>query len=262
MSLFFGGLSKAFDTSSTEPSQVCPLVFSSQTPKLSMAITDKVDQGNGHIRPEQGTSALEACFRFDSAVSSHMENASTWTPRPTKVLRTFYKSTMKAQYDGLRENYVNATVELALIVADMPHWAINRWLNERLEHQSLQKNIFLTETALFAATDEERHAALTAQYESSYSSMIFSLNYMDLRMKTNQESRAVTICRPDLYCVGILLKARSYPEPSWWNKKEVSEARDYERKCLSEELDWKLPMAKLLGLDKWPMGFEGSPSIW
>lgn len=41
MSLFFGGLSKSFDTSSTEPSQVCPLVFSSQTPKLSMAITDK-----------------------------------------------------------------------------------------------------------------------------------------------------------------------------------------------------------------------------
>lgn len=216
----------------------------------------------GIIGRNKGLQPWRLVFRFDSAVSSHMENASTWTPRPTKVLRSFYKSTMKAQYDGLGEDYVNATVELALIVADMPHWAINRWLNERLEHQSLQKNIFLAETALFAATDEERHAALTAHYESSYSSMILSLNYMDLRMKTNQESRAVTICRPDLYCIGILLKARSYPEPSWWNKKEVSEARDHERKCLSEELDWKLPMAKLLGLDKWPMGFEGSPSIW
>src|SRR5947207_8395168 len=137
-------------------------------------------------------------------------------------------------------------------MADMPHWAIDRWFGERLEHQSLPKNVFLAQTALLTATEEERQAALTAHYESSYASMILSLNYMDLRMKNKRESRTVTMCRPDLLCLGVLLKARGYPEPSWWNNREVCKARDDEKRYLSQELDWRFPMAKLLGLEKWP----------
>ncbi|MCJ1261439.1 hypothetical protein MMC22_001303 [Lobaria immixta] len=216
----------------------------------------------GILGRNKGLQPWRLVFRLDSAVSTHMESASTWTPRPAKVLRSFYKSTLKAQYGGLGDDYVSATVELALIMADMPHWAINRWLSERLEHQSLQQNMFLAQTALFTATEEERHAALTAHYESSYVSMILSLNYMDLRMKNKRESRTVTICRPDIFCLGVLLKARGYSEPSWWSSREVCQARHDERRHLSQELDWRFPMAKLLGLEKWPEGFEGSPSIW
>jgi hypothetical protein len=126
-------------------------VVSSMALGLLKSDPQSVDGNNGQgltkamgiLGRNKGLQPWRLVFRFDSAVSSHMENASTWTPRPTKVLRSFYKSTMKAQYDGLGEDYVNATVELALIVADLPHWAMSRWLNERLEHQSLQKNIFL-----------------------------------------------------------------------------------------------------------------------
>ena len=235
--------------------------------KSSPVTTDGYDgkgltKAMGILGRNKGIQPWKLVFRSDSILSSHMESSSTWSPRPTKVLRSFYKATMQAQYGGLGDGYVNATVELALIMADMPHWASDKWLKEGLEHQSLGTNIFLAEQALVAATAGERHDALLAHYESSYSSMILSLTYMNSNMKNRRDSKAVELGRPDLLCLGILLKARGSSEPSWWNSRAVRQAREKERKHMSPDHDWRFPMAKLLGLDQWPPGFENSPSVW
>ncbi|KAK5230228.1 hypothetical protein LTR72_001763 [Exophiala xenobiotica] len=197
----------------------------------------------------------------DRNVIWHMENVSTWTPRPAKVLRSFYKTTLNAQYSGLGPAYVAAAVELALILSDAPHWAVNKWLTESLEHQSLQKNVLLAEILeKSASTEEENATAMKAHYESSYVSMILSLNYMSLRMKDRQHTyshgHAVPVGRPDFLCTGILLKARGFAEPSWWTRTEVHQQIRLEIRCLPTELDWRYPMAKLLGLDGWPQGFD------
>lgn len=215
----------------------------------------------GILGRNKGLEPWKLVFRLGS-LRVHLENASTWTPRPAKVLRSFYKATLSAQYNGLGDDYVNATVELALIMADMPHWAIDRWLEDGLEHQSLEKNHLLVEVALAGSNDKDRHFALTAHYESSYISMIISLNYMDLRMKDRQECRLVKLGRPDLLCTGVLLKARGNSMPDWWTHPEVRGHLKEEVMCLSKELDWRLPMAKLSGLDSWPENFENSPSAW
>ncbi|KAF7512221.1 hypothetical protein GJ744_002383 [Endocarpon pusillum] len=108
-----------------------------------------------------------------------MENSSTWTPRPAKVLRSFYRKTLEGQYGGLGPDFVAAAVELALLMADMPYWAIDAWLKAGLEHQLLETNHFLATEVLQQCSTEERSAALAAHYESSYVSMIMSLNNMN-----------------------------------------------------------------------------------
>ena len=212
----------------------------------------------GILGRNKGLQPWKLVFKSNSAVSSHMEATSLWAPRPAKVLRSFYRSTLNAQYGGLGEDYVNAAVELALLLSDIPSWAANKWLYNSLEHQSLQINAFLAETALHEATAEERQAALNAHYESSYVSMIILLNYMNSEMKNKRESKNARIARPDLLCVGILLKARNQSLPSWWKLEAVRQQVEIETECLSRDLDWKFSMARLLGLDSWPIGFEHS----
>lgn len=74
-----------------------------------------------------------------------MEAASTRTPCPAKVLRSFYKNTLSIQYGGLGQAYVNAAVEMALILCDIPHWAVDKWLQLGLEHQSVTVNRIIAE---------------------------------------------------------------------------------------------------------------------
>lgn len=170
----------------------------------------------GILGRNKGLQPWKLVFHFDSVVSSHMETTSTWAPRPTKVLRSFYKNTLSAQYGGLGEQYVNAAAELALILSDTPYWAVDRWLLTGLEHQSLQKNLFLEQNALRTATSAEREEALSAHYHSSYVSMILSMNYMPASMRNRRNARHFVIGRPDMLCLGILLKAKGRPLPSWW----------------------------------------------
>lgn len=216
----------------------------------------------GILGRNKGLRPSTLVFRADRSVLAHMENMSTWTPRPAKVLRSFYENTLSSQYNGLGQEYVAATVELALILSDMPPWAIDRWLLQHLEHQCLKKNILLVEITHRLSTEEEQKAALKAHYESSYTSMIMSLNYMGLGMKEKRNIHNVNISRPDILCIGLLLKAHGYPEPSWWNDKSIRAEVQNEIRCLPSELDWKFPIAKLLGLGKWPESFNNERLEW
>ncbi|EMC93186.1 hypothetical protein BAUCODRAFT_36852 [Baudoinia panamericana UAMH 10762] len=203
----------------------------------------------GILGRNKGLQPWKLVFRQDSSISSLMENASTWTPRPAKVLRSFCKHTLQAQYGGLGEHYVNAAVELALLLSDLPPWAVEVWLTCGLEHQSLDINLFLAETALQGATDLVRKATLTAHYECSYVSMILSLNAMNPAMRHRQNSGIVKLLRPDLTCTEMLMRARGQDTSTWWDRKDTQALVQREISALSTDVDWKAQAARLLGPD-------------
>lgn len=210
----------------------------------------------GILGRNKGLQPWKLVFKSTAAITADMENASTWSPRPAKVLRSFYKQAMHVQYQGLGEDFVSAAVELALLMADIPSWAIVEWLKLGLEHQSLVANRFLADVV----EDDERAATLSAHYESSYVSMTVSLNAMQERIEG--QAAAVDINRPDLLCTCLLMKARNLEEPSWWKRPDVQELISGEVLSLNNTIDWKTSMAKLLGLSYWPESFGRSPRLW
>jgi hypothetical protein len=155
-------------------------------------------------------------------------------------------------YGGISDQFVLAAVELSLILMDADSHAIATWLEGYCEHQYLYVNQRLQQ---LEATPEE----LKAHYESSYVSMVISLNNMRTR-NLGRPGRGIDSkekpCRPDIICLGLLLKARDQPEPKWWV---------HERTLLNGE--WYNDAAKLLGLSSCPHGFENgqwgvaSPSL-
>lgn len=52
----------------------------------------------------------------DMSITAHLENTSVWSPRPNKVMRSYYDKEMREQFGTLGEDYVGAAVELALIL--------------------------------------------------------------------------------------------------------------------------------------------------
>ncbi|KAG1839641.1 hypothetical protein DFJ58DRAFT_811839 [Suillus subalutaceus] len=90
-------------------------------------------------------------------------------PRPSKVLRTYYREEMNAAYGGLGPVFVNVATELALLLADSSHSLIEDWLSLRMEHQDLVLNNQLTR---LGASDEE----LKVLYRLSYAAMLVSLS--------------------------------------------------------------------------------------
>jgi hypothetical protein len=199
-------------------------------------------------------------FHTSKDISTLMENTSTWRPRPAKVNRSYFRKPLQEQYGGISSDFVDAALELSLLLMDMPHWAISEWLIGGFEHQLIDTNHFLR--GLPTAHKEEKQAMLKAHYESSYVSMIISLNNMNPRMKTPPPKQRNLLSRPDILCTGLLLKARGYSEPSWWSKDDISSRRTDQAEFLSQDSDWKEPMAKLLGLNEWPVGFENQKSVW
>jgi len=191
---------------------------------------------------------------MDGKISTMMENRSTWRPRPAKTNRSYFKKPLQEQYGGISSAFVDAALELSLLMMDMPYWVIEEWLTGGFEQQSMETNRFLRELPI--TDQEEKKAMLKAHYESSYVSMIISLNSMNPGMKTPPPKRRNLLSRPDIMCTGLLLKGRGYLEPSWWNKANVSKRRRNQASLLSQESEWKEPMAKLLGLKSWPVGFE------
>jgi hypothetical protein len=179
-----------------------------------------------------------------------MENASTWAPRPAKTLRSFYKHTLQAQYGGLGEAFVVAAVELALLLSDIPPWAIQAWMKAGLEHQSLEVNRFLEQEVLATVTDAERVATLTAHYESSYVAMIISLNAMHPAYKHRQGHSGMRPIRPELLCTELLLKQRRWDCQSLCDRADVQQVLQNERDGLSDEVDWEAHAGKLLGLNQ------------
>lgn len=202
----------------------------------------------GILGRNKGLRPRSLVFKTEKKVAPMMENFGTWAPRPSKVLRSYYTKALEEQYRGLGEAYVNAATELALLLMDIPSTAIAAWLRAGAEHQSIKWN---REIAKARGSNKEE---LRAHYESSYVSMIISLIYMDKRMETSSADEDL-VSRPDLICMGLLLKARGAPEPTWWNNSTLAEARKNQIDALGQE-NWKEPMALLLGLGEWPPGFE------
>jgi hypothetical protein len=180
-------------------------------------------------------------------ISTHLENTSTWFPRPRKVLRSYYSATMKKQYGLLGDAFVNAAVELALILADCPNQALKAWFSAGLEQQSMYLNRRLRQPPVMA-TDTQLNAA----YRASYTSMIISLNYMPSVQTSSQHRRYIQprLCRPDLHCLGLLLRAEGEPKPSWWDSAMMRGQLQEESRSLEGE--WKDSAAWLLGLPNYP----------
>lgn len=208
----------------------------------------------GILGRNKGLNPKALVFKMSRDISTALENNSTWKPRPNKVLRSYYLDTMKKQYHYLGQEFVDAAVELALLLMDVPHLATSAWLAAGMEHQSINCNRLIAEYS-------KNNAELQANYESSYVSMIMSLNNMSKKMERRSGDKG-DINRPDILCTGLLLKARGQPEPIWWNSTELADARQIEIACLAGDQDWKEPIAKLLGLAEWPVGFENFVSVW
>ena len=210
----------------------------------------------GILGRNKGLKPGSLVFSTSKEVTTSMESFGTWAPRPNKVLRSYYSKALRKQYNGLGAAYVDAATELALLMMDVPPAAISAWLRAGMEHQSIKWNREIASVA-----SENRNAEILAHYESSYVSMIISLNYMDKRMGTKSADERL-VSRPDIICTGLLLKARGQPEPKWWNDTSLADARKNQIDMLSDESSWKTPMARLLGLPEWPSRFEEHPSVW
>lgn len=217
----------------------------------------------GILGRNKGLQPWKLVFHMSSQTSSSLENSSTWTPRPAKVLRSFYKYTLQAQYGGLGEQFVNASVELALLMADVPSRVRDLWLKAGLEHQCLHTDALLNQVTRSQCSDEERRATLSAHYESNFVSMIISLNSIDVDVLSAKQGHDIsTLRRPDVTCTGLLLKARGQARPSWWTNDDIRRLRRREIESLSINVDWRTQAAHLVGLEGWPAGLETGESAW
>ncbi|QIW99166.1 hypothetical protein AMS68_004684 [Peltaster fructicola] len=204
----------------------------------------------GILGRNKGLQPWKLVFKLSSELRDLMEATSTWTPRPAKVLRTFYQHTMRAQYSGLGEDYVNAAVELALLLVDIPNHAIDLWLTCSLEHQSISINNLLLRRLLSACTVTERNAVLCAHYESSYAAMIMSLNSMDPAVKASRKGPRLT--RPDLVFTALMSWKREIRMEHLWRQHEAQDVLRQEVEKIEDQEAWKAIAAGLVGLDGWP----------
>jgi hypothetical protein len=201
----------------------------------------------GILGRNKGLRPWQLVFKVDKATSTSLEGGSAWSPRPAKTLRSYYQKTLDNIYGGLGPNFVSAAVELSLILMDADEPAIAAWLRAGCEHQSFEIN-----KALLA--NDATAAELKAHYESSYVSMIISLNNMKDKQLGRHNHDSALAKRPDIICLGLLLKARGERQPAWWNDKVFNDYRADEKKHLDS--NWYQAAAALLGLPVYPHGFE------
>ncbi|KAI9782490.1 MAG: hypothetical protein M1839_004976 [Geoglossum umbratile] len=117
----------------------------------------------GILGRNKGLEPKNLVFKMPRGLSTFMENNSTWKPRPAKVNRSYYRKPRDGQYGGISDDFVNAAVELSLLLMDMPHWAIEEWLKGGFEHQSIEINRFLR-GLIKDKKDTERKDMLKAHY--------------------------------------------------------------------------------------------------
>lgn len=96
------------------------------------------------------------------------ENSALW-PRPSKTLRSFYRTEMQKSYSGLGSSYVTVATELALLIADSDSNVVADWLDQGLEHQELHLNNDVA--ALGASVDD-----LSLLYRGQHVAMLVSLS--------------------------------------------------------------------------------------
>lgn len=121
--------------------------------------------------------------------------------------------------------------------------AVAAWLTAGCDQQNISVNEDLRR---HGATYEE----LRAHYESSYVSMIISINNMkDGKIGQHNHGKAEVV-RPDIICLGFLLSARGTPKPAWWDLERFRSIRQVEEAHL--DFKWKDAAARLLELSSFP----------
>ncbi|KAI7758986.1 hypothetical protein LZL87_009981 [Fusarium oxysporum] len=202
----------------------------------------------GILGRNKGLKPRNLVFNMNKALSTQLENDSTWYPRPAKTLRSYYQKLLEDIYGGLGNPFVCVAIELSLILMDASPTAVASWLKAGCEHQSIQVNEDLKR---HGANDEE----LRAHYESSYVSMIISINNMkDGKVGQHNHGKAQVV-RPDIICLGLLLKAGGKSRPAWWGMEKFCSYRQGEDAHL--DFKWKDSAAKLLGLQSYPSAHGG-----
>lgn len=197
-------------------------------------------------------------FKSNISTTTHLENTSVWSPRPNKVMRSYYEKAAVEQFGGLGNDFVGAAVELAVLLLDCPPKAAMRWLSRNLDTTASP-------------------AQLQTLYRASYTSMILSLNYFPSNPGYGD------FARPDLICFALLWLAdgaveeveittdsgqkkvhyytgKGAEEPTWWEQEWVGKRLELERQSLSSTTtEWKDAAAWLLGLTNWPEHLDRWP---
>lgn len=208
------------------------------------------------------------------SIVTELENTSTWSPRPNKVMRSYYRKAMRDQFGELLPPFVAAATELALILLDCAPGAITDWLRNRLEQQSLEVNIQMSRPANYArANIPATHHQLQTLYRAQYVSMIISLNYYTPRGTSHSTPVELhPLYRPDLHCFALLYLAEGAvvtvegvnqpgpgaARPDWWQQDWVKSRLINERASLQG--NWQRGAAWLLGLQQWPSELDNWPT--
>lgn len=121
---------------------------------------------HGILGRNKGLSPHTFILKLDT---KKLEEKSVQWPRPSKVLRSYFKQEMESAFSGLGPVFVDSATELALLLADSSHSLIEDWLNERMEHQDLALN---NQIARLGASNEH----LELLYCLSYAAMLVSLS--------------------------------------------------------------------------------------
>ncbi|KAI9692837.1 MAG: hypothetical protein M1822_004831 [Bathelium mastoideum] len=208
------------------------------------------------------------------STTTNLENSSIWAPRPNKVMRSYYKKAMEDQFGTLPAQFVAAATEFAVILLDCSHRAINDWLNNKLEQQSLAVNIQMSRPANYLLSDiRATHQQLQTLYRAQYVSMVLSLNYYPSRGTSHSTpTETHPLHRPDLHCFALLYLAEGAvetvrgqnqrghgaPQPQWWQQNWVKMRLRNEQASLQG--NWQQSAAWLLGLAQWPSGLDDWPN--
>ncbi|GAM90473.1 hypothetical protein ANO11243_085170 [Dothideomycetidae sp. 11243] len=208
--------------------------------------------------------------RADTTVQTALENSSSWAPRPSKVMRSYYAHAVAEQYGGLPPPFMAAVTELSLITLDIGQKPLRMWLDGALEQQSMDVNLWMSSrsgTSPVKATSVQ----LNTLYRASYASLIISLNYMPPSgVITSSRHSTKRVVRPDLTCFALLYLAENsvvynvqsdrwtegpgVSMPEWWNHIWVQSRLHDEHESL--KAGWREPMAWLLGLKGFPPELE------
>ena len=229
---------------------------------------DRLKQFRGVVRERPGLK-----------ITTELENTSVWSPRPNKVMRSYYKRAVEEQFGELSESFCGAATELALLMLDSPPQALRSWLRNGLDQQSMEVNRRMSQRPTPPTCNSNLTATpaqLQTLYRAGYTSMIISLNYYHAPHNTittrAMKKPSPPPVRPDLICFALLYLAEGAvtptgdrfgpgsgaPEPKWWRQAWV-EARLREEQC-SLTANFRDAAAWLLGLQRWPEELDRWPA--
>ncbi|KAF2148507.1 hypothetical protein K461DRAFT_233067 [Myriangium duriaei CBS 260.36] len=208
--------------------------------------------------------------RPETTVRAILENSSSWAPRPSKVMRSYYAHAVEEQYGGLPPPFMAAVTEVALIMLDIRQRPLRMWLDGNMEQQSMDVNHWLTGRS-GRSPARATPPQLYALYRASYVSMIISRNYMPPSgVITEGLYAARRIVRPDLTCFALLYLAEhavvrdvttgqwiqgpGIARPEWWDNVWVESRLHQEHESM--KAGWREPAAWLLGLKEFPPELE------